>query len=491
MAEELSADFAAVRALLLKHEGLQRQVADMAPHDTPAEPPPPLPATAPAAAETLRQLQAELSTVTDQLHAERAAVAQLRLQQRCDAATRQELLEESARAEATAASLSSQLAEWKRRGAAAEEAHAGCAAQYASVRAQVDGVQQCVREVQTQHTELRAAAAAAQRLVTTLTDEKAHLLGRLQARDAEVQELSSVAQDCAEARATAKALADRHEAWVAEVRAYTAYFEAAQEAYVRGLHHVVAVQQEHAALRDALARSEARCAAWEGLFAQTPRGTCAPCDRATLENTPSVVEVPEVSSSSSSARAEESRASASVSTQRSAACLSVESAAAAASPDAFVWMLEAKVADLALQLCDAQTRAAAAQRTADDVVRLSLADSAELMQLKSLVCALRPPAAAVAEHNAGLQARLLATEAFSDALLQHVLRLGEALADEACQRCWAVASIRGGGPPQSPLVPPTLRSTPAVAAAQPTPSRPSLVPGTRHRLRATALEPRQ
>ncbi|KAG5479372.1 hypothetical protein LSCM1_04632 [Leishmania martiniquensis] len=440
MIGQLNADLSALREFVLQHEH-QRRLASDAHVEADAVAAPPASnailnaAVAGTTADTVRQLQRELGTLTEQLHAEKAASAQLLLQQRCDTATVQELLDQAARADERVADLISQLAEWKQRCLAAEEAHAGCAGQYESVREQVEGMRRHVAETQAQHMALTATATEAQQLVSKLSDDKAQLQERLSSRDAALLRFSGIELDRDEARARVQAFEAQHAEWVTELRAYQRYFDSAREEYIRGVNHVAAVRQEHEALREALAQSEARCVQWEQLFSNLRVDACAGCaaaqaDAATEETAADV-------SGASSAAAAVGAAQA-VSGGGDASHTLVESPSS--SNAAFLKLLEAKVADLAVRLFEAQARAGAAEHAAEDLSRLSLADSALLIHLKSLTCALRSEVDGVADHNAQLQARLLATESFADALMQHVLRLGEAFADEASQRCWLTAS---------------------------------------------------
>ncbi|CBZ26796.1 conserved hypothetical protein [Leishmania mexicana MHOM/GT/2001/U1103] len=442
--DQLTVDLSALRELVLQHQHQQRLANDTHVGADAVAVPSALSAstsaaTAAATTDKLRQLQRELGALTEQLHAEKAASAQLLLQQRCDAASRQELLDQAERADEKVADLTSQLAEWKRRCQAVEEAHAGCAGQYESVREQVECVQRHVAETQAQHVVLTARATEAQLLVSKLGDEKAQLQGTLRSRDAALLRLSGVELDRDEARARVQAFEAQHAEWVAEVCAYQRYFDSAREEYARGLRHVTAMHQEHEALREALAQSEARCVQWEKLFTDLRVGACAgfATTRADAATEEAAADVSGASSAVITVGAVEDGSPSSGSCCDASDCSDHPTAPFSA---AFVSLLEAKVADLALRLCDAQARADAAERTAEDLSRLALADSTLLMHLKSVVCALRPQVDGVADHNAQLQARLLAAESFTDALMQHVVRLGEAFADEASQRCWLTAA---------------------------------------------------
>ncbi|CAC9485549.1 hypothetical protein conserved [Leishmania donovani] len=452
--DQLAVDLSALRELVLQHQHQQRLANDTHVGVDAVAVPSALSASTSAAtvtttADKLRQLQRELGALTEQLHAEKAASAQRLLQQRCDAASLQELLDQAARADEKVADLTSQLTEWKRRCQAVEEAHAGCTGQYESVREQVECVQRHAAETQAQHAVLTARATEAQRLVSKLADEKAQLQGTLRSRDAALLRLSGVELDRDEARARVQAFEAQHAEWVAEVCAYQRYFDSAREEYVRGLRHVASVRQEHEALREALTQSEARCVHWEKLFTDLSAGACAgfaatPADASTEE---AAADISGASSAVIAVGVAEDGSPSSGGGCDASDCFDHPTSPFDA---AFVPLLETKVADLALRLCDAQARADAAERTAEDLSRLSLADSTLLIHLKSLVCALRPQVDGVADHNAQLQARLLAAESFTDALMQHVVRLGEAFADEASQRCWLTAAssasaIGGGG----------------------------------------------
>ncbi|CAM38834.1 conserved hypothetical protein [Leishmania braziliensis MHOM/BR/75/M2904] len=445
--DQLSVDLNSLRELVLQHQHQQRLADDThARTDAVAVPSAPnASASTPAAAATadkIRELQRELCTLTEQLHAEKATSAQLLLQQRCDAASLQELLDQAARADEQVTDLTSQLAEWKRRCQTAEEAHAGCAGQYESVREQVECVQRRVAETQAQHAALTAIATEAQRLVSKLADDKAQLQDTLCSREEALLRLSGVELERDEACARVQAFEAQHTEWEAEVCAYQRYFDSAREEYVHGVRHVAAARQEHEALREALAQSEARCVQWEQLFIDLRTGACTGCAAARAD-----VSMEEVA-------ADFSGASSTVIAVGTAVENGPYSGSGSDASDRlvhptspfnvdFVPLLEAKVADLALRLCEAQARADAAEHTAEDLSRLSLADSTLLMHLKSLVCAHRPQVDGVADHNAQLQARLLAAESFADALMRHVVRLGEAFADEASQRCWlTAASVR-------------------------------------------------
>ncbi|KAG5505686.1 hypothetical protein JKF63_05021 [Porcisia hertigi] len=444
MTDQLTADLNILRELVLQHQHQQR-LADEADErvNDPEVPSAQSPSTNAAAAGTtadkLRSLQQDLGTLTEQLHAEKAVSARLLLQHRCDAASLEELLDQVVRVTKQVEDLTSELAEWKQRCQAAEAAHVGCAGQYESVREQVECVQQRVTETQAQHAVLSSTLTEAQQLLSKLADEKAQLMDTLRSRDAALLQLSGVELDRDEARARAQAFEGQHAEWVAEVREYQGYFDSAREEYVRGVHHVIAVRQEHEALREALAQSEARCAQWEQIFedfCMHARAGCASvrADAATDAS------VEHISSAVVAVAATEGDSAGSGS--GSGPDASDHHADPASPPNvAFESLLEAKVADLALRLCDAQARAEAAEHTAGDLCRLSLADSTLLIYLKSLVCALRPQVDGLAEHNAQLQARLLAAESFTDALMQHVVCLGEAFAEEASQRCWLTASI--------------------------------------------------
>ncbi|GET88283.1 hypothetical protein, conserved [Leishmania tarentolae] len=509
--DQLAVDLNALRELVLQHQHQQRladsthveadAVTEASSLNTSTD-------AAPAAStsDNLRELQRELGTLTDQLHAEKAASAQLLLQQRCNAASLQELLDQAVRADEKVADLTSQLAEWKQRCQAVEEAHAGCAGQYKSVREQVEYVQRHVAETQAQHAVLTARATEAQQLMAKLADEKAQLQDTLRSRDASLLLLSGVELDRDEARARVQAFEAQHAEWVSEVCAYQRYFDSVREEYVRGLRHISAARQEHEALREALAQSEARCVQWENLFAGLsvdafPGCAAAPADASTEGE---AVDVSGATSIAIAVSVEEDGSSSSGS-----CCDASDRLGHPTSPfsAAFVQLLEAKVADLALRLCDAQVRADAAERTAEDVCRVALADSALLIHLKSLVCALRPQVDGLANHNAQLQARLLATESFTDALIQHVVRLGEAFADEASQRCWLVAASArdsvaakastaassasttgsGGG---VGVVTGSSGGRGSETTLPPTASSSALTQSRRHRLRTTALRRR-
>ncbi|KAG5479757.1 hypothetical protein LSCM4_05764 [Leishmania orientalis] len=499
MMDQLDSDLSALREVVLRHEHQQRLVDSAhVKADAVAVPSASIATPNAAVAETTsdkaRQLQRELGTLTEQLHAEKAASAQLLLQQRCDAASLQELLDQAARTDEQVADLTSQLAEWKRRCQAAEEAHAGCAGQYESVREQVECVLRQVAETQAQHAVLTATATEAQQLVLKLSDDKAQVQDTLRSRDASLLRLSGIELDRDEARARVQAFEAQHAEWVAEVRAYQRYFDSAREEYVRGVKHVAAVRQEHEALREALAQSKARCVQWEQLFANLRVGACAGCAAARADAT-----TEDASADVSGASSATAAVGATEGDSLGSGCgcdASQRLAESTPCSAAFVSLLEAKVADLALRLCDARARADAAEHSAEDFCRLSLADTSLLMHLKSLVCALRPQADAVAVHNAQLQARLLASESFTEALMQHVVRLGEALADEASQRCWlTAASTRDSAAPKAVTAAAHSNATGGGGggshgseAALPTAARPSaLTQSRRHRLRPAVL----
>ncbi|KAK7200182.1 hypothetical protein NESM_000069100 [Novymonas esmeraldas] len=491
----LSADLDAIRQFVLEHQQHQLTGADQDGGDVTTRPVSHASNTvsddATTTTDAARQtLHIELSALTEQLHVEKAASAQLRLQQRCDAASLRELLDQAAHTQAQVSALTAQVAEWTRRCRIAEAAHANCASHYESVQEQVRGVQRRVLETEAQQALLTATAADVQRLVARLADDKAQLQATLHAREAALRQMAAVELERDEARAQVDALNAQHDAWLDDVRAYKRFFDAAREEYARGVHHVAVARLEHETLREALRLSEARCRQWEALFsgplrvgANTSGGAVSP-----QQSPPppaaaaAALQLGPAQETTAVERDDDDDSDDDVCRTGTGGVTATPSSAA------FVAHLEAKVVDLALRLRDAQDRADAAERTAAAVSCLSLADSALLIHLKALVCALRPQVEELAAHNAQLQTRLLASESFVEAAVQHAVRLGEALADEASKRCWLVAaSARGGSVNDS-----GARAGAGEAQQQQQPaaasSRNTLAQGRRHRLRSTALE---
>jgi hypothetical protein len=454
-------------------------------------------------ATSLRQLREELQTTVAQLHAERGTVAQLRIQQRCDDATVQRLADEAETTRREMAQLISQRDSWQQRCATAEARHARCAEHYESVRDQLEALHERTREIAEHHRTLTATAAELRATAEQLMQENTRLHEQLQHHRAELQKRCGVEVDLHVAQQRVCAFEQQQAAWCDEMHRLRAYVEAVKEEYVAGARLVGAMRQKHAVLMAGLSQREAQCERWEKLFlsgaltAQRVTNadgisgyeTCNESPSPPHEHTPAVI----ASASATATTTEPSN----VDQDRA-----VEGRDGVAAPSAvFVMQLEAKVADLAVQLYAAHARAAAAEGQAAQLAQLHVVDAALLMELKAMICMLRPQAESMAQHNAELQVRLGTAESALVPLMEHVLLLAE-MYTEACVRPPQVHQPPPPLPSLSPstsakecLAPtpgPHQRSSDAAASSSPTSaSGGAYVPGKRHRLRAAALLPRR
>ncbi|KPI89554.1 hypothetical protein ABL78_1322 [Leptomonas seymouri] len=463
----------------------------------------------------LRQLQEELQVATAQLHTERAAAAQLRIRQRCDEAAVLRLTEHVEDAERQIAQLTSDCEAWKQRCATAEERGAKCVDHYTCVQEQVEAIQRQLKDVETLHGALTASAEELRRVGAQLTQKNEHLHAALKFHAAELLRLSSVEVDLRVAQQRLHAFEQQGENWVREMRHMGSYFNAVKAEYVSGMELVAALQQEHSTLEAALAQSEAQCKQWEQLFLES---TWAPPHRRVGHKDPAGAAKPQCPPLSTEA----STAATSMSADPQSLPSDLEEEEASLAVDeshdearnsrlrctAFTQQLEAKVADLAVQLFAAQARAAQAEQQVEQLMQRQVVDTVALMELKAMVCMLRPQAASLAAYNAQLQARLLATESMTEPLMEHVVLLARAYTEEVCRgRRYQLCSRkhRAGGGDADANRDDTMgadegdqrSSTPSTAALKDKDARSTVlasterahVPGKRYRLRVTALPP--
>lgn len=416
-------------------------------------------------ADPLHHLREELQRATASLHDERATVAQLRIQERCDDAAVRRLTEQVEAAEQQRAAAESECNEWRKRATAAEAQLGSCFESAQQVQKQVEALQGRSRQLEAAHRVVMNATAAAQHTITKLMAENAHLHEAAVRRAAELQRLAGMEVEWQAAQQCVRDTAAQHESWVAATKKIAAYFEAAQTDFEEAMRLVAARREDYHALQAALAQREAQCTRWERLFRQQGfAGTqqTSLTDAATIED---------------GTRGEEQSTDEALPTQES--FFHADTDEREGNNAAFAQQLEAKVADLAVSLFAAQTRADTAEERLQHVSQLSLTDAAVVTELRAALSVLRPQAEVLAAHNAALQARLLTAEALTEPLMEHVMAVAEAYTAEVCRSWQSRAAARSG-------------ATGADSAQKE--SKPVETPstlGTRHRLRATALLPRR
>lgn len=401
----------------------------------------------------LWQLHEELKVVTADLHTERAAVAQLRLQHRCSEAALQQLAQQAEDAQALLTQALTERDDWEKRCRAAENGNASYAEHLKCVRLQVDAIQKQVCDAAKEQQRLRAAAQELSDVVQELTHRNTRLHDRVRRNTAELLRLSSVETELHTAQQRIHGFEAEYEAWWSELRGVRDYFHSIKREYVEGMELITSLQRERETLAAALAQSEAQCSQWELLFQRNPPVPSASTDARALN-----------AGASSNDEAEVEAEAAKTSITGASACVETpqktpsdtkeaeeenneeenETRSPSLSTGAHTWhdashavftqQLEAKVADLAMQLYAAQARATRAEQHVQRLAQLHLTDSAVLLELKAILCVLRPQTEVLACNNAELQTRLLAAEGMVEPLMEHVLRLADAYTEEACRQ---------------------------------------------------------